>query len=165
MANLKRAVDVAPAQQPAAAAQETGLKPLYMEALTLVERLHRRLLDVIKDEFDRAGRSDVNSVQALLLFNIGDSELTAGELRTRGYYLGANVSYNPKKLVDTGFIKHQRSREDRRSVRVSLTPKGLQVAQIVNDLYNRHIQSIEKVGGIAAEDFRMMNKALQRLER
>ena len=104
------------------------LKPLYLEALTLVERLHRRLLDVIKDEFDRAGRSDVNSVQALLLFNIGDSELTAGELRTRGYYLGSNVSYNLKKLVEMGYIHHQRSRMDRRSVRVSLTEKGHEVA-------------------------------------
>ena len=123
-------------------------KTLYLDALTLVERLHRRLLDVIKDEFDRMGRSDVNSVQALLLFNIGDSELTAGELRTRGYYLGSNVSYNLKKLVDAGFIRHQRSRVDRRSVRVSLTERGLEVAQVVNELYNRHIQSIEKVGGI-----------------
>ena len=98
----------------------TELKSLYMEALTLLERLHRRLLDVIKDEFDREGRSDVNSVQALLLFNIGDSELTAGELRTRGYYLGSNVSYNLKKLVEMGFIHHQRSRVDRRSVVVPL---------------------------------------------
>ena len=38
------------------------IQPLYLEALTLVERLHRRLLDVIKDEFDRRGRSDINSV-------------------------------------------------------------------------------------------------------
>ena len=95
-----------------------------MESLQLVERLHRRLLDVIKDEFDRNGRSDINAIQALLLFNIGNSELTAGELRSRGYYLGSNVSYNLKKLVDLGFINHQRSRIDRRSVRVSLTPKG-----------------------------------------
>jgi len=140
-------------------------KTLYLDALTLVERLHRRLLDVIKDEFDRMGRSDVNSVQALLLFNIGGAELTAGELRTRGYYLGSNVSYNLKKLVDAGYIRHERSRIDRRSVRVSLTEKGLEVARIVNDLYNRHIQSIEKVGGLGAEDFRQLNKALQRLER
>ena len=141
------------------------VKTLYLDALTLVERLHRRLLDVIKDEFDRMGISDVNSVQALLLFNIGGAELTAGELRTRGYYLGSNVSYNLKKLVDTGFIRHQRSRIDRRSVRVSLTDKGLVIAHVVNDLYERHIQSIEKVGGIAAEDFRTLNKTLQRLER
>ena len=79
------------------------IRPLYHEALTLVERLHRRLLDVIKDEFDRRGRADINSVQALLLYNIGDKELTAGELRTRGYYLGSNVSYNLKKLVEMAF--------------------------------------------------------------
>ena len=94
------------------------IRPLYLDALTLVERLHRRLLDVIKDEFDRRGRSDINSVQALLLYNIGDKELTAGELRTRGYYLGSNVSYNLKKLVEMGFLDHQRSRVDRRSVRI-----------------------------------------------
>jgi DNA-binding MarR family transcriptional regulator len=136
-----------------------------METLTLVERLHRRLLDVIKDEFDRAGRSDVNSVQALLLFNIGDSELTAGELRTRGYYLGSNVSYNLKKLVEMGYIHHQRSRMDRRSVRVSLTEKGQDVANVVNKLYERHIRSIDQVGGIAGRDFQELNRSLQRLER
>jgi DNA-binding MarR family transcriptional regulator len=141
------------------------MKSVYLDSLTLVERLHRRLLDVIKDEFDRMGRSDVNSVQALLLFNIGTSELTAGELRTRGYYLGSNVSYNLKKLVDAGFIRHERSRVDRRSVRVSLTDEGLEVARIVNDLYDRHVQSIDKVGGISPEDFNHLNKTLQRLER
>jgi DNA-binding MarR family transcriptional regulator len=160
MAIAKRAPE-AVAQPP----ENADLKPLYMEALTLVERLHRRLLDVIKDEFDRAGRSDVNSVQALLLFNIGDSELTAGELRTRGYYLGSNVSYNLKKLVEMGYIHHQRSRMDRRSVRVSLTEKGQEVADIVNRLYDRHIRSIDQVGGIASRDFHDLNRSLQRLER
>ena len=141
------------------------IKPLYLEALTLVERLHRRLLDVIKDEFDREGRADVNSVQALLLFNIGDAELTAGELRTRGYYLGSNVSYNLKKLVDLGFIHHQRSRTDRRSVRVSLTDKGKDVAAKINQLYERHMLSVEQVGEIGADDFKHLNRSLRRLER
>ncbi len=145
--------------------QETDLKPLYLEALTLVELLHRRLLDVIKDEFDRSGSSDVNGVQALLLFNIGDAELTAGELRTRGYYLGSNVSYNLKKLVEMGYIHHQRSRMDRRSVRVSLTDLGREVAEIVGALYDRHIHSIDQVGGIGADDFNALNRSLQRLER
>jgi DNA-binding MarR family transcriptional regulator len=142
-----------------------AIRSLYMESLQLVERLHRRLLDVIKDEFDRNGRSDINAIQALLLFNIGNAELTAGELRSRGYYLGSNVSYNLKKLVDLGFINHQRSRIDRRSVRVSLTPKGAEVAEVVAGLYERHIGSIEQVGGINPEEFRQMNRALQRLDR
>ena len=141
------------------------VKSRYLEALTLVERLHRRLLDVIKDEFERRGWSDVNSVQALLLYNIGDSELTAGELRSRGYYLGSNVSYNLKKLVDMGYIHHQRSRMDRRSVRVSLTEKGQEIADVIDQLYDRQVQSIEQVGGISAEDFDSMNVSLRRLER
>ena len=145
--------------------KKEAIKPVYLEALTLVERLHRRLLDVIKDEFDREGRSDINAVQALLLYNIGDSELTAGELRSRGYYLGSNVSYNLKKLVDQGFIHHKRSRVDRRSVRVSLTDQGMGIAKVVDKLYERHIASIEQVGGINVEEFERLNKSLQRLER
>ncbi|MEM7288895.1 MAG: MarR family winged helix-turn-helix transcriptional regulator [Pseudomonadota bacterium] len=144
---------------------EGDLKSLYLESLTLVERLHRRLLDVIKDEFDRNGRSDINPVQALLLFNIGNTELTAGELRSRGYYLGSNVSYNLKKLVDQGYINHQKSRVDRRSVRVSLTEMGREVADIVDELYNRHVASIEQVGGVSGAEFTTMNKSLKRLDR
>ncbi|MEM8839880.1 MAG: winged helix DNA-binding protein, partial [Pseudomonadota bacterium] len=91
--------------------------------------------------------------------------LTAGELRTRGYYLGSNVSYNLKKLVEAGYISHQRSRMDRRSVRVSLTEKGREVANIVSGLYERHTQSIHKVGGIGLNEFETLNKSLLRLER
>jgi DNA-binding MarR family transcriptional regulator len=141
------------------------VRPLYLESLTLVERLHRRLLDVIKDEFDRKGRADINSVQALLLYNIGEKELTAGELRTRGYYLGSNVSYNLKKLVEMGFLDHQRSRVDRRSVRIKLTDKGRAVRDIIEALYQKHVRTVEQVGGISSDEFSTLNKALHRLER
>ena len=141
------------------------IRPLYLEALTLVERLHRRLLDVIKDEFDRRGRSDVNAVQALLLYNIGDKELTAGELRTRGYYLGSNVSYNVKKMVEMGYLHHARSRIDRRSVRISLTEKGEEVHKIVASLYDKHAMTVEQIGGVIVDDFVRMNQSLGRLER
>ena len=141
------------------------VRPAYLEALTLVERLHRRLLDVIKDEFDRRGRSDVNSVQALLLYNIGGKELTASELRTRGYYLGSNVSYNVKKLVEMGYLHHSRSRLDRRSVRISLTEKGNEVHEIVGGLYDKHIATVEQIGGITSDEFTKLNQSLVRLER
>jgi DNA-binding MarR family transcriptional regulator len=141
------------------------LKGRYLVSLKLIERLHRLLLDVIKDEFERLGRGDVNSVQALLLYNIGDAELTAGELTSRGYYLGSNVSYNLKKLVDAGYIHHQRSTTDRRSVRVSLTDKGQEVCEVVNGLYQRQLKSLQQVGGIGQDDLEVLNKALIRLER
>jgi DNA-binding MarR family transcriptional regulator len=157
---------VAKTVEPAAReARLDQIQPLYLEALTLVERLHRRLLDVIKDEFDRRGRADINSVQALLLYNVGDKELTAGELRTRGYYLGSNVSYNLKKLVEMGFLDHQRSRVDRRSVRIKLTDKGQEVRNIVDTLYQKHVRTVEQVGGICADEFVTLNKSLHRLER
>jgi hypothetical protein len=141
------------------------VRPAYLEALTLVERLHRRLLDVIKDEFDRRGRNDINAVQALLLYNIGDKELTAGELRTRGYYLGSNVSYNVKKLVEMDYLHHARSRVDRRSVRISLTEKGRAVHDVIAGLYDKHVLTVEQIGGISGDEFSRMNTALARLER
>jgi len=150
---------------PARAGRFAGVRPTYLEALTLVERLHRRLLDVIKDEFDRRGRSDVNAVQALLLYNIADKELTAGELRTRGYYLGSNVSYNVKKLVETGYLHHARSRIDRRAVRISLTDKGRDIHDIVSALYDKHVATVEQIGGISTEEFTRLNQSLVRLER
>ena len=144
---------------------EVRVSNVYLETLTMVERLHRRLLDVVKDEFDRRGRSDVNAVQALLLYNIGDKELTAGELRTRGYYLGSNVSYNVKKLVELGFLHHARSRIDRRAVRISLTERGKEVHRIVAGVYDKHARTVEQIGGIACDDLARVNVSLQRLER
>ena len=141
------------------------IRPHYLEALTLVERLHRRLLDVIKDEFDRRGRADINSVQALLLYNIGDKELTAGELRTRGYYLGSNVSYNLKKLVESGYIHHERSEADRRSVLVRLTRKGEAVRDMLRELFDRHLVSLEAVGNVASDNLEVLNVTLKRMER
>jgi DNA-binding MarR family transcriptional regulator len=137
----------------------------YLEALNLVERLHRQLLDVIKDELDRREERDINSVQALLLFNVGDQELTAGELRTRGHYLGSNVSYNLKKLVESGYIHHERSEADRRSVLVRLTRKGESVCNILKELFDHHLGSLEAVGNVCGADIDGKNVTLKRLER
>ena len=142
-------------------ALETG----YLQLLHLVERLHRQLLDVIKDELERLGQTDINSVQALLLYNIGDAELTPGELRSRGHYLGSNVSYNLKQLVEKGYIKDERSNTDRRSKRVSLTDMGLEVRDSITSLFERQLQSVEQVGGVNSQLIDDTNKTLQRLER
>ena len=160
--DMGRARVAAPVTQPA---RDEAFRSEYLQGLRLIERLHRLLLDVIKDEFDRQGGAELNSVQALLLYNIGDSELTAGELKTRGYYLGSNVSYNLKKLVDMGYLHYKRSETDRRSVRVSLTEKGKEACDIVQGLYERQLKSIETVGEVRRDDIQALNKALVRLER
>ena len=137
----------------------------YLESLSLVERLHRLLLDVIKDEFERLGVLEINSVQALLLFNVGENEVTAGELKTRGYYQGSNVSYNLKKLVDLGYMHHQRSEVDRRSVRVRLTEKGRRLRVMLNELFARHAEGLERRGIIGAAGIEEINSNLKRMER
>lgn len=144
---------------------DVSLKGEYMSSLRMIERLHRLLLDVVKDEFERHGCSEVNSIQALLLYNIGESELSAGELRSRGYYLGSNVSYNLKKLVEMDYINQERSDTDRRSVRVKLTEKGQNVCDIINGLYGRQLEALEKVAGISAGDLTGVNRSLHQLER
>src|SRR5215475_12196385 len=143
----------------------SSLRKSYLETLNLVERLHRQLLDVIKDELDRRDEREINSVQALLLFNVGDQELTAGELRTRGHYLGSNVSYNLKKLVESGYIHHERSEADRRSVLVRLTRKGEAVRDMLREMFNRQLGSLNAVGNVSAEELDHLNVSLKRLER
>lgn len=137
----------------------------YLDALSLVERLHRLLLDVIKDEFERLGILEINAVQALLLFNVGDNEVTAGELKTRGYYQGSNVSYNLKKLVEAGYMHHQRCEIDRRSVRVRLTEKGRNVQKIVEDLFERHAEGLEARAVLDLVGIESINSSLRRVER
>jgi len=152
-------------RQRAPAEQDPVLRKEYVHSLHLIERLHRLLLDVIKDEFDRTGSADLNAVQALLLYNMGDNELTAGELKSRGYYMGSNVSYNLKKLVDMGYIDYERSDTDKRSVRVSLSAKGRKASEVVQRLYQRQLGSVETVAQVTGEELKGLNKALGRLER
>jgi DNA-binding MarR family transcriptional regulator len=123
------------------------------------------LLDVIKDEFERVNMLEINAVQALLLFNIGDNEVTAGELKSRGYYQGSNVSYNLKKLVEMGYMHHQRCEIDRRSVRVKLTQKGRDVHDIVSQLFERHAEGLQDKGVLGPEGLIEITGALKRMER
>ena len=142
-----------------------GFMTSYLEALALVERLHRLLLDVIKDEFERVGVLEINAVQALLLFNIGDHEVTAGELKSRGYYQGSNVSYNLKKLVEMGYMHHQRCEIDRRSVRVRLTEKGRDVHQVVSELFDRHASALGQDAVVGDGNLAKLNESLGRIEK
>ena len=142
-----------------------GLMAGYLDTLALVERLHRLMLDVVKDEFERLGLREINPVQALLLFNIGENEVTAGELKTRGYYQGSNVSYNLKKLVELGYMHHQRSETDRRSVRVRLTARGREVRAVVGALFGRHAEALDGHATLTPAAVAGVNDTLRRLER
>lgn len=135
----------------------------YYEAITLVERLHRQFLDVLKVELERAGILDINNVQSMILHNIGTDELTVGELTMRGYYLGSNVSYNVKKMVENGYLLQERSIHDKRSVRVKLSEKGRKLNEGITRLYKRHEEQL--VGaGLTDEKLATMSQVLRDLE-
>ncbi|WP_299905527.1 winged helix DNA-binding protein [uncultured Paracoccus sp.] len=137
----------------------------YLEALQLLERLHRLMQDLVKDEFERLGRQDLNPVQALILYNLGESEVSAGELRSRGMYQGSNVSYNLKKLVSMGYVHHERCDLDRRSVRVRLTEAGQEVRQIVLTLFCRHAEQLAMSGVLDDPPLAQVNLQARRIER
>lgn len=140
------------------------VKDAYLESIGLIERLHRRFLDVVKSELDRIGVDDINNVQSLILFNIGDGDLTVGELTNRGYYLGTNVTYNLKKLVEYDYVIQERSARDRRSVRIRLSDKGKDLCAKMGEVYERHSTALaEKAGN--AESLAKTNEALKALER
>lgn len=137
----------------------------YIEAIRLIERTHRRFLDVVKDELDRLGKDEVNNVQAVLLHNLGREVLTPSELKSRGYYMGSNVSYNLKKLGELGYLTQERSSHDRRTVRITVTEKGAEIAGIVDGLLARHLQSLGPIGGVDCSGLSEVAQTLRRLDR
>lgn len=136
----------------------------YYEAIQLIERLHRHFLDVLKVELDRKNIQDINNVQSMILFNIGDEEMTVGELTIRGYYLGSNVSYNVKKMVENDYLVQERSVHDKRSIRVRLSDKGKELKDGINEMFKRHEEQI-KGTSISDESLATLNETLKNLER
>ena len=136
----------------------------YLEVISLVERLHRHFLEVVKLELDGLGIHDINNVQGLMLFNIGDTEMTVGELTTRGCYLGSNVSYNVKKMVENGYIVQERSVHDRRSFHVQLTKKGRSLRDRLSAMHKRHVEMLAQTT-ITDGDLQGVAVTLGRLER
>ncbi|MEQ1790310.1 MAG: winged helix DNA-binding protein [Rickettsiales bacterium] len=138
------------------------MKQVYTESILLIERLHRRFLDVIKAELDRLKIDDVNNVQTLILYNISDEQLTIGELTNRGYYLGSNVSYNVKKLVENGYLIQERAPHDKRSTRIKLSDKAVDLCGKIDELYQRNIDVLSKETDAVA--LSTLNNTLSQLE-
>ena len=136
----------------------------YLEVISLVERLHRHFLEVVKLELDGLGIHDINNVQGLMLFNIGDAEMTVGELTLRGCYLGSNVSYNLKKMVENGYLVQERSVHDRRSIHVRLTDKGRELREKLSEMHQRHIEMLSHTA-VSGDDLQNVIVTLRRLER
>ena len=142
---------------------DTELKLEYLEVVVLAERLHRQFLDVIQLELDVRGIRDINNVQALMLHNIGDAEMTVSELMWRGCYLGSNVSYNLKKLTEIGYIAQERSPHDKRVIMVRLSEKGSELCAILKNMNARHLEALAN-GNLKSEDIAICRQTLRGLQ-
>ena len=136
----------------------------YLEVISYVERLHRQFLEVVKLELEGFGIRDINNVQAMMLINIGDAEMTVGELTLRGCYLGSNISYNVKKMVENEYLAHERSVHDRRSIHVRLTEKGIKLRDNLIAMHRRHAEMLSRAA-VSADDLQAAGVTLRRLER
>jgi len=144
-------------------ADEARMTEEYLTVISLIGRLHRQFLEIVKLELDGADIRDINNVQAVMLFNLGDAEMTVGELTLRGCYLGSNVSYNLKKMVENCYVEQARSPHDRRSVHVRLTPKGRVLRDRLVAMHRRHAELLQCA--MTAPDLEHTSATLRRLER
>lgn len=140
------------------------MKKEYLEFTRLIERLHRRFLDLLRAELNRLGIRNINSVQALLLANIGDEHIAIRDLVERGYYQGSNVSYNIKKLAEMGYLEQERSAHDRRSVSIRLTKKALNVVDRIRELEQRIANQLDQQD-FGSNEIELVCQALRRVER
>ncbi len=140
------------------------VKSVYLDAIQMIERLHRQFLEVVRSELDALAIVDINNVQALILSNIGREQITVGELTNRGYYLGSNVSYNVKKMVENGYLEQERSPHDRRTVRLKVSAKGLALCDQVTAMFDRHVAALSRAAS-GEKVLTEVNDGLRVLER
>lgn len=137
------------------------MKSNYLNVISSVERIHRLFLEVIDCELERLKISDINSTQALVLYNIGEKVLSVGEIAARGYYIGTNVSYNLKKITAAGYIEQNVATYDRRSSLIKLSKKGLQLYKSIDIAINQQSNNLKKECTIDLEE---LNNILSQIE-
>ncbi|WP_236042555.1 MarR family winged helix-turn-helix transcriptional regulator [Roseibium aggregatum] len=103
----------------------------HFELVRVIERMYRRYLDRLRVDLSRIGADDISPSHAMLLFTIGDDDLSVRDLMDRGHYLGSNASYSLKQLVQSGYVDRSASARDRRSARIRLTDKGKQLCKAI----------------------------------
>ena len=113
------------------------MKKKYLSMVSAIERIHRLYLDLISAELERLKITDINNIQALLIYNIGDKTLSVGEICARGYYLGSNISYNLRKMAQSGYLEQTVAVHDKRSSLTKVTKKGAQLYKNIDNILSQ----------------------------
>lgn len=137
---------------------------MYHEVARIIERMHRRFLDVLRIELGRIGIDDISPVQVMMLLNISTGEISVRDLIERGYYLGSNASYNLKQLVDTGYVDRGASQRDKRAARLKLSARGTELCDHLRRMAGIHADGLIRGEG-DMQEFEVTYRTLRRLER
>ncbi len=136
----------------------------YLNVIQLLPQIHRRFMDVIKKDLEGLRIQDINNVQSIMLFNIGDTALSVGELTLRGVYIGSNVSYHVKKMVENGYLSQEHSLYDRRVSHVRLTEKGRKLREDLIMAHQRRIDLLSEVA-LSSDELQAAISVLRLLDR
>lgn len=125
-----------------------SMKQSYFRLAIVSERLHRLFLEVIRQELNRLSVRDITSVQCLILYHLGiaGGKINIGEFSKRGYYLGANISYNLAKIVKNGYFQQIPDPDDKRSSYVKLSKKGAKLYETLEELFDNHEKELKESG-------------------
>jgi DNA-binding MarR family transcriptional regulator len=136
----------------------------YCELTSILDRLHRRYLDVVRLELEGIGVRDVNPAQALLLTMVGEGDVPLRDIMQRGGYTASTATYMIKKLVEYGYLEQARAAHDRRTMRLRLTRTGKRIADHLMLLNSRHADYVGAEDGLEAE-IADTTRTLRRLDR
>jgi DNA-binding MarR family transcriptional regulator len=118
----------------------------YFKAILTMEKMYRLFCEeIVKVELRRLKLDDINNVQCILLYNIGMDtigDLTFTELKSRGYYLGSNVSYSLGKLIENKYVLQRRSVQDGRVIYLILSEKGKDLFSKLDDIFKDRIKDV-----------------------
>lgn len=133
----------------------------HFDLVRVIERMYRRYLDRLRIDLIRIGAEDISPAHAMLLFTIGDDDLSVRDLMDRGHYLGSNASYSLKQLVQSGYVDRTASARDRRSARIRLTEKGKILCNAIkaaDEVNQEHVVQSEKDLQALGDTFAMLRK-------
>lgn len=155
---------VVPVQPPRSETKSASPKAvMHLDLICLIERMHRRYVDVLRMDLVALGADDLSPAQVMMLFAIGRGETMVRELMARGYYVGSSASYNLKRLVESGYVERKTSERDRRAARLSLAPKGSELCERIRTLDGRYHQRLSRNEN-QKHELTVTYRTLQRLE-
>lgn len=106
----------------------------FVKLMKIMETLSRSFNNSIKTGLENVGVFDINSHQAMIVYNIGSEKVTVGDVIKNGYYQGQNPTYSIKKLINKGYLVKDKNEFDARSCFVYLTDKGFSLMKVVEEV-------------------------------